>query len=152
MVFILLLVVGALADQKFPFKPFEKLDKNNDGKLTKDQFLEGCLVAVRKSGVEQNQRLITDIAKDFLSEKKTKKTILLSDIRDWMDSDKFLKYFRKWRQRMYRELLELTGFGKDQKWKGASKQEVLKNPEIYGLSYSNYLQIKSAKKEQREDL
>lgn len=96
--------------------------------------------------------MIQDICREWLDvQKQSKQTMSLDKVRKWMDEDEFLVYVRKWKESMWKQLLDLTGFDQDEEKKKLSKQAVLKNPELFGYHYETFKYLKG-KKQAKEDL
>jgi hypothetical protein len=98
--FILLLqALLALADdeEKLKFSFFEKLDKNKDGLLTHDQFIDGLHRAFLTAGIENSKLQVNNFGREFLGEKDSEGKVDLNDILKWIESRELEHAFEEWK-------------------------------------------------------
>lgn len=84
--------------------------------------------------------MIKDFARHFIRQAKLKEIIDMRYIKQRVDSGDLLKAFTDWRQKMWKERIELEG-------KHSLKDlEVLRNPEVYGYRYRNLEKVRAEKR------
>lgn len=79
------------------YRLFEKEDSDNDGKLTTSQFVDGLISAFVNMGVENDKQSINDFGWEFAGRKKTKGSIPLSLVNNWIQSDEMRASFIEWK-------------------------------------------------------
>ncbi|OMJ86945.1 hypothetical protein SteCoe_11414 [Stentor coeruleus] len=79
------------------YRLFEKEDSDNDGKLTTSQFIEGLISAFVNMGVENDKQSINDFGWEFAGHKKTKGSIPLAVVNQWIQTDELRLSFIEWK-------------------------------------------------------
>ncbi|CAG9327232.1 unnamed protein product [Blepharisma stoltei] len=129
------------ANYALNIKYYKSADKNKDGKLSGHQFIDATIQAINSAGMEKDKDMIEDIAIDFMNKKgfSDQSLIPLAEVETWISTGEFLKFFKTWREAMFKELMKAKEYdSKDKLW----RESALKSPSSYGLKYKDYKQLK----------
>lgn len=96
-VFMNLLILSYSQSDNVTFRLFEKEDKDLDGILTTSQFIEGLISAFVNLGIDNDKQLINDFGWEFAGHKKTKGSISLLLIKEWIKTEELISSYNEWR-------------------------------------------------------
>ncbi|OMJ68781.1 hypothetical protein SteCoe_33667 [Stentor coeruleus] len=92
-----LLILSYSQTDNVTFRLFEKEDKDLDGILTTFQFIKGLTSAFVNLGIDNDIQLINDFGWEFAGHKKTKGSISLLLIKEWIKTEELISSFNEWR-------------------------------------------------------